>query len=855
MNTGDILIRVSLIATAGAMAGYVPYLKSKHDPGKLRWGRLGVYAAAVGLLLTLAYLWTLILTHRFEFDYVSRYSSRTMPRHYLITALWGGQEGTFLLWAALAGVLSVVLRFKARAYEAAVQFFYLGVTLFLLLMLTKASPFRVLAEVPPDGQGLNPLLQDPWMTIHPPITFFGFAALGIPAAFAMAALVRQEWDAWVPRALPWSIFGVVALGAGLTLGGYWSYSILGWGGYWGWDPVENSSLVPWLIGIALIHTQVVQLRQGRCRKLNLLLALLPFVLLTYSTFLTRSGVLADFSVHSFTDLGINQFLVAFMTLFLGGGLMLYVFRWRRIPRSITPPPLFSRENFLAVGSLVFLAFAAVVCLGTSAPILSRLWGPASAVEPVFYNTVVLPFALIIALLMGVAPHLVWQHVRPDQAWRSLRWSAAVTVVGTAAAAWLGVRGILLAVAAAGVFALVSNLQIAVRVTRRRIGASGGYWAHVGVGFMILGVLASTGYDRTQVVELPRGEDVSVLGYTFRYLGNRPVEGGLKTAHDIQVTGGRGSRLLSPTMYVNSMNGGMMKKPAIAGSFTHDVYVAPGGLRRESTQERTRRGVVLERGVPAAQNGGTLEFLGFEMTSASGEDAGGHGAGEMMVTARIAWSGPDGARELRPTLVAGADGLRPGAAVPWDGGTLSLEGVDASHGAVTVAVGRTPLMLAPHAAGERDGFAIRLEDVDIDIRPREALVYAEVSVEGNGTSLRLRPGFVDRGESGREFIEAPIGDTGKNLVLGGIDPATHEAELYVADSPQETLWVEASTKPLIGWLWLGTALVLAGMATASVFRGRVSPNGRKPARTGAVAARAGSGGEAAVGSREVTSHAQ
>jgi len=265
MTLGHVLIFIALLTTVAGMVFYAM--------GKVREARFFVLASAVSLLANVALLWTLILTHQFEYSYVFRYSSVDMPLRYIIASFWGGQEGTFLMWAAYGGLLSVFLMRKAYQYENVVNFFYMGITSFLLLMLVKASPFAKLvipegSGLPLDGQGLNPLLQDPWMTIHPPIMFFGFASFGIPAAFAMAALVKQDWDDWVPRAMPWTLLGVLALGTGLTLGGYWSYSILGWGGYWGWDPVENSSLVPWLFGITLLHSQMIQMRRGLFRRAN-----------------------------------------------------------------------------------------------------------------------------------------------------------------------------------------------------------------------------------------------------------------------------------------------------------------------------------------------------------------------------------------------------------------------------------------------------------------------------------------------------------------------------------------------------------------------------------------------------------
>ena len=190
----------------------------------------------------------------------------------------------------------------------------------IVAILVKQSPFRFLAEVPPDGSGLNPLLQDPWMVIHPPVMFAGFASLSVPFAFAIAALWTKRWDGWVIRAMPWALFTFVCLGTAILMGGYWAYKTLGWGGYWAWDPVENTSLVPWLATTALVHGMYLQKAREKHRKINIILAIFAFCTILYGTFLTRSGVLADFSVHSFVDLGITGWLVAIIVVFLVGGL-------------------------------------------------------------------------------------------------------------------------------------------------------------------------------------------------------------------------------------------------------------------------------------------------------------------------------------------------------------------------------------------------------------------------------------------------------------------------------------------------------------------------------------------------------
>ena len=236
-----------------------------------------------------------ILNHDFRFSYVANYSSRDLSLEYLVSAFWAGQEGSFLLWVLVGAWLGILLIYKARDLEPQVMLIYNLNNIFLTILLIKQSPFEQLVFAPPDGRGLNMLLQDPWMVIHPPVVFVGYAAFAIPCAYAVAALWRRQYDRWVRRALPWTVFAFVSLGAGIIIGGYWSYKVLGWGGYWGWDPVENASLLPWLAGMALMHGMIVQATRKQLRKTNFVLAAASFLLVIYCTFLSRSGVLADFS--------------------------------------------------------------------------------------------------------------------------------------------------------------------------------------------------------------------------------------------------------------------------------------------------------------------------------------------------------------------------------------------------------------------------------------------------------------------------------------------------------------------------------------------------------------------------------
>ncbi len=383
---GTILMWTALLA---GLASTITYWLSIKDPEKWRGlARQSYVLMTAAIVIGSAVLMYLLVTHDYRLHYVWAYSDNLLPMHYLISTFWGGQEGSFLLWIFCGVLLGLPLMKFARSYESRVMVVYNLTLLSLILLLVKQDPFRfheglTAALIPMDGQGLNPLLQNYWMVIHPPIMFIGYASLGIPFAFAIAALWMKRYDEWTKVSMPWVLLSLGSLGTAIMLGGYWAYETLGWGGYWGWDPVENASLVPWLATLALTHGMLLQRGRGRFRRLNLVLAVSAFLLVVYATFLTRSGVLADFSVHSFVDLGISGMLVFNMGFFLLLSIGLLAYRWREIPAEVGDEPFMSRTIFFVVGILLTILIGVVVLFGTSAPLISRFVGHLPRWVPIF----------------------------------------------------------------------------------------------------------------------------------------------------------------------------------------------------------------------------------------------------------------------------------------------------------------------------------------------------------------------------------------------------------------------------------------------------------------------------------------
>ncbi len=575
MNPGQILDWLAFLASLVAGLAWLAAVAGG-SPAAGRVARAAFRAQWLALAAAAGFLWLVMFRHDFHYQYVASYSSSTMPAHFIFAAFWGGQEGTFLLWALLTATLGLVLmRLRHPLTETAMAFVNLPLIMLGLVSVMR-GPFLVFAHgrVPADGQGLNPLLQDPWMTIHPPVLFVGFAALTVPFAIAMAAMVRRDWDDWVKAALPWVVFSTAMLATGFVMGGVWAYRVLGWGGYWGWDPVENGSLVPWLANVALLHGLLVQRATGSLRRTNLFLAVTSYVLVLYASFLTRSGVLADFSVHSFANLGLTSFLLTFLLGIAIAGYGLLALRAPAIPAAVQRVGGLSRESMMWLGQLVLLMMCALITAGMSAPLITRLFGPPSNVQTSYYNLVNAPLAIIMGLLLGAAPLMRWRRQDPQALLRAALPALAVAVTLTVVIVVRGVRDALPAgVIFAAIFALAANVGVAVRGFRVGWRHGAAALGHMGVGMLLAGVVASSGYGVAAQVQLPQGEERQALGYSLTYQGRMVGPDGTGRVR-IAVKSREGRFEATPALYWSEFNQGYMKKPHVERYLTRDVYISP-----------------------------------------------------------------------------------------------------------------------------------------------------------------------------------------------------------------------------------------------------------------------------------------
>lgn len=574
---GAVTVWCAVAFGIATLLGYVRVLDG--DQSALAFARRGYLFFTSSVVLSAVILAISLARRDFRIEYVYQYSGMDLPIHFQVAAFWAGQKGSFLIWLLFGALLGLPLTRAAGRQEPAVMGFYLLNLFGLLFILVRENPFVMLAETPLDGAGLNPLLQDDWMVIHPPIMFVGFASTAIPMAFALAALWYRDTTSWARRAFPWALGGFLVLGCAIMMGGYWAYETLGWGGYWGWDPVENASLIPWLISTVLIHGLYLERSKGRYRRLNLVLACMAYLAVLYGTFLTRSGVLADFSVHSFVDLGLSRWLIVWMGFFVVASLFFLARGLRHVETRPNEDALLSRGFFLVMSTLVVSLSAIVITAGTSAPLITRWFMETPApVGPTYYNSVHRPLALVLAFLLAAVPYLTWRGNAPGALLRKLAPSLVVglliTIGAIASGVELPVHMLYIFLAAS---ALASNLHKVIDKLRGAGGlrSAGGYLAHVGVGVMLLGILASSAYDQSAKVTLEQGVPLQVGDLNLTFKRFIPRQGFEKESMEIEVVRDDGSRFYSyPKLFVNQRTRQTMANPHVYKTWARDIYISP-----------------------------------------------------------------------------------------------------------------------------------------------------------------------------------------------------------------------------------------------------------------------------------------
>lgn len=514
-----------IVAFVSALACAISYYAGLKSEQWIRFSNWLFYLHSIAILGIVGTLFYLISNHYFEYHYVFSHSSRLLPVYYQISCFWEGQEGSFLLWMFWNAVLGIILINTNKFWKAPVMFIMSLTQLFLASMILGvifgdlkigSSPFMLLRDVidapifktnpnfiPEDGNGLNPLLQNYWMVIHPPTLFLGFATTVIPFAYCLGGLIIGKNKEWIRPALPWAQFSAMILGVGILMGAYWAYETLNFGGYWNWDPVENAIYVPWLVLVAAIHVMIAYKKSGSALKLSLILVVATFVLVLYATFLTRSGILGNSSVHSFTDLGLSGQLLLYLLAFLGLSIFLISKRWKEIPSSEKEVSTYSREFWIFMGASVLGLMAFQVLAYTSMPVYNaiaenlgfdlNMAPPTDIFDAYSFPQLLLSIGL--AILSGTGQFFWWKKMDKKKLMDELKGPFILSLIVSAAIIVFGKISewfyILLLITS--LYSVFANGKVLLGLVKNNVKLAGGSITHIGVALMLIGILFSSGY--------------------------------------------------------------------------------------------------------------------------------------------------------------------------------------------------------------------------------------------------------------------------------------------------------------------------------------------------------------------------
>lgn len=628
--------------------------KAAEDSWK-RLGRIAFITEVVSVLTVIFTILYLLVNHKYEYYYAWNHSSNEMQARFLVAAFWESSEGSFLLWTFWNAVLGLILMKKAGKWEAPVltvisfaQFCLASMILGIYFFDAKlgSSPFILLREFEvdapifkqanymtmafmQDGRGLNPLLQNYWMVIHPPVLFLGFSATIVPFAYAIAALWRKEYTEWTKVVLPWASFAAAVLGLGIMMGAAWAYESLSFGGFWAWDPVENAILVPWIVMVSGIHTLLAYKSTGHSLRITFAFFILSFLLILYSTFLTRSGILGDTSVHSFTDLGMNTQLLVFLLLFVLPSFTLFIGRYKFIPSVKNEENVASREFWMFVGALLLFLSSLYVTAITSIPVYNKVFGQKVAPPEdnlYAYNKVMILVLIVVVALTAITQYFKYKQTSSAYFWKKMAWPAAIAAVAGGLILYFAHldyykygAGYLVAIYLGlffSIYAVIANAAYIWVGLRGKMLASGASVAHVGFGLLMMGALIATSKkkvisENTSGISVPgivdakgkpenpfenltlvKGLDFKMGDYRVTYVGDSA--GGAKDAKQYYrlhfTKGDREDFSIYPDAFVNvkeqSGGEGIIANPDYKRYLDKDVFVYLTSLPNKASTEDT-----------------------------------------------------------------------------------------------------------------------------------------------------------------------------------------------------------------------------------------------------------------------------
>lgn len=827
-HLGHLFVILSFVAAVATAFSYFKATITDDLVLKNQWlvnGRTGFYVHAIAVLGICVTLFVIIANHYFEYHYAYSHSDKKLPVYYLISTFWNGQEGSFLLWMFWHAIIGIILIFVNKFWEAPVMTVFALVQAFLASMILGvvipgiefkigSSPFILLRDalpdpifkvqpdfIPEDGNGLNPLLQNYWMVIHPPTLFLGFALTLVPFSFCIAGLWIKKYSEWIRPALPWSLVAGAILGLGILMGGYWAYETLNFGGYWNWDPVENAVYVPWLVLIASIHTMITYRNSGTALKASMILVIMVFVLILYSTFLTRSGVLGDASVHSFTDLGLSGQLLIYLFFFLLIAIVFAAMRWKQIPTTEKETAVWSREFWIFIGATVLCLMGLQVLMPTSIPVWNRLieaFGGSSNVAPpadqvTYYSKIQLWGALAVGLLSGIGQFFWWKKMDRKVLLNELfvpviaSLLTAVVIINIAKTYNIGYSLLLFA----GLFTVFANLKILYSVFRSSPSLSGGAVAHIGIGLMLIGIMFSSGY--SSVVSLNNtgmliskqlseefnrenlllfvNEPRTMAGYDIEYAGERVEprnKKGYVDKNDIETTSDKHMVVAKRDIYYegNKLFSKGEKFEIFGENTFYEILFSQGGKHKFTLHPRLQ--VNEQMGTVASP----------DISHAWNLDLYAHVSAPMTDEARDDWKEREEVRVKRAKEFYVNDYV---------------------------------------AVVEKLTRLYELGDQKID--STFVAIQATIKVQGERKDYVLEPILILGTNSRGGIIADEVGDLGLKITLQNVHPESDELTLGIQTRQKNWVVIKAMEKPFVNVLWIGTLVVMVGFGIALTRRFR------------------------------------
>jgi cytochrome c-type biogenesis protein CcmF len=799
-KVGQFFIVLSFAASLLATIAYFFATNNKNLEDK-SWAKIGRVAfwingmSIIGIGVTLFYL---ILNHYNEYNYVYSHSSKELPVYYIVSAFWQGQEGSFWLWSFWQTLLGVILIWKAKSWENGVMTLVALSQTFLASMLLGvdiwgmrigSSPFILLRdavnlkEMAPifadpenyknylsfitDGRGLNPLLQNYWMVIHPPTLFLGFASMIVPFAYGIAALWQKRYKDWVKPVLPWVSFAVMILGTGIIMGSFWAYEALNFGGFWAWDPVENASIIPWLTLIGGLHVIIAYKNTGHAYFTAMALTLVSFILVLYASFLTRSGILGETSVHSFTDLGMFGQLISYIVVFLAIAVFFIAWRWKELPITHKDEETYSREFWMFIGALVVTVSCIHIIFATSGPVFNKIFGTNNVPKDLkYYNQWQAPFAVLITLISGFSQFLKYKRTDPRKFYSSLISSVVFAIVITGAFVWVsGIYTNLMYIILtfSCIFAILSNARLLTGAfTKKGSKLAGSAIAHIGFALLLVGALVSAAtsnpisINETNFIPVKDFEKAAKPGENIMLYKNEPKQMGKYTVTYISDT------TIQPNTYYR-LNFKVIDQAS--GKIKEDFTVNP------SIQENDRMGLIAS---PDTKHY-LLRDIYTHITSAAQKKEehaahDGHTEDENYKAPRI-------------VKVSAGDTLH------------------VSSGILTVKnLNNKPVVK------------------DLKVEKEDLAVSLPIEINVSGKLYQLEPLFLIKGNNTFDFARKND-ELGIRLRFTKIIPEENKFELQIFEKPQQAKdWVvfKSIEFPFINLYWMGTIVMVVGFLI-SIFR--------------------------------------